>query len=470
MKRTMGLALAAVAALVLTQACAHHSMNFEPGAIDADYYVKKVDQFIVIGDESMSMADRSHRTQKVQIEESFLVSLNNTIPELDYVGGLRSFGKSCQGAGKTVLIRDVSAYGTSEFGNALDAFGCIGGTSPLGKAIAASGGDLAMGKRTAVIVVSDGLNMGKKAVNAAATLKEALGDNLTIYAIQIGDSKTGGKLLEKVVAAGGDGYVKEAHALTSSAAMKDFVVDVFLYPDDDGDGVPNYLDKCPDTPKGVEVDAVGCPLDTDGDGVPDYLDKCPGTPAGVKVDAKGCPIDSDGDGVPDYLDKCPGTPAGVKVDAKGCPLDSDGDGVPDYLDKCPGTPRGVPVEADGCPPEGIVIHGNEWMVEGKILFAVNKANLVPEAQALLGKVVTFLKDNPQFVVEIQGHTDSTGPKAWNDTLSQMRADSVKDFLVANGIAASRLTAKGYGSSDPIDSNDTPEGRHHNRRVDFAPSE
>jgi hypothetical protein len=263
MKRNTGLALVAMAALVLTQACAHHSMNFESGEIDTDYYVKKVDQFIVIADESMSMGDRSHHTQKIQIEEAFLASLNETIPELDYVGGFRTFGKNCQAKGKTVLVRDVSPYGTNEFESALDQFGCVGGLSPLGKAIAASGGDLSMGKPTAVIIITDGLDMGKKAVNAANSLKEALGDDLTIYAIQLGDSGTGDKVLSKIVSAGGDGYAKEAHDLTSAAAMKEFVVDVFLYPDDDGDGVPNHLDKCPDTPRGVKVDAVGCPLDTD---------------------------------------------------------------------------------------------------------------------------------------------------------------------------------------------------------------
>ena len=470
MKRTTGLALVAMAALVLTQACAHHPMNFEPGTIDSEYYVKKVDQFIVIADESMSMSDRSHRTQKIQIEEAFLASLNETIPEMDYVGGFRTFGKSCQGKGKTVLLRDVSDYGTNEFGSVLDNFGCVGGLSPLGKAIAASGGDLAMGKPTAVIIISDGVDMGRKAVNAAVGLKEALGDDLTIYAIELGDSKTGGKLLSKIVSAGGDGYATPAHDLTAAVAMKAFVVDVFLHPDDDADGVPNHLDKCPNTPKGVKVDAKGCPLDTDGDGVPDYLDKCPGTPKGVEVDAKGCPIDSDGDGVPDKTDKCPNTPKGVKVDKHGCPLDSDGDGVPDYLDKCPGTPRGVPVDDNGCPPEGIVVRGNEWAVQGQILFDVNKAGLKPAAEGLLGRAVTFLKKNPQYHVEIQGHTDSTGPTAWNDTLSQKRADSVRDFLVSHGIAADRLTAKGYGSTDPIAANDTREGRQQNRRVDFSPSE
>jgi len=470
MKRTTGLALVAMAALVLTQACAHHPMNFDPGQIDPEVYVKKVDQFIVIGDESMSMSDRSHRTQKIQIEKAFLASMNETIPEFDYAGGFRTFGKSCEGKGKTVLLRNVSAYGTDAFEGTLENFGCVGGLSPLGTAVAASGNDLAMGKKTAVIIISDGLDMGSKAVQATEGLKEAMGDDLTVYTVQLGDSGNGEKLLSKLVAAGGDGYNVKAHDLTSTGAMEEFVVDVFLYPDDDGDGVPNHLDKCPDTPRGVKVDAVGCPLDTDGDGVPDYLDKCPGTPKGVEVDAKGCPIDSDGDGVPDKADKCPNTPRGVKVDRNGCPLDSDGDGVPDYLDKCPNTPRGVPVDEHGCPPEGIIVHGDEWAVHGQILFDLNKATLKPKAKELLGRVVTFLKKNTQYHVEVQGHTDSTGPAAWNNTLSQMRAESVVEFLTANGVPAERLTAVGYGSSEPMVPNDTKEGQQQNRRVDFKPSE
>ncbi len=128
--------------------------------------------------------------------------------------------------------------------------------------------------------------------------------------------------------------------------------------DSDGDGVPDYLDKCPGTPANVGTDEKGCPLDSDGDGVADYLDKCPGTPANVGTDEKGCPLDSDGDGVPDYLDNCPGTVAEARgmVDENGCPLDSDGDEVADYLDECPGTaPQakgfvdeiGCPVDNDG---------------------------------------------------------------------------------------------------------------------------
>jgi outer membrane protein OmpA-like peptidoglycan-associated protein len=123
--------------------------------------------------------------------------------------------------------------------------------------------------------------------------------------------------------------------------------------DGDNDGVPNYKDKCPNTPQGTVVDSFGCALDSDKDGVNDYYDKCPGTAFGVKVDAVGCPLpaviaDADHDGISDSLDRCPGTPAGTVVDATGCPLDSDKDGVPDNIDKCPNTPLGVKVDATGC--------------------------------------------------------------------------------------------------------------------------
>ncbi len=121
--------------------------------------------------------------------------------------------------------------------------------------------------------------------------------------------------------------------------------------DRDGDGVQDSEDACPDTPKGVEVDINGCPVDSDNDGVPDYIDNCPHTPAGVKVDESGCLPDSDNDGIPDYLDNCPHTPEGVPVDTLGCPEDSDNDSVPDYLDNCPDTPPGVKVDSTGCPED-----------------------------------------------------------------------------------------------------------------------
>ena len=120
-------------------------------------------------------------------------------------------------------------------------------------------------------------------------------------------------------------------------------------PDSDLDGIQNNRDRCPNTPRGAQVDGRGCPSDEDGDGVPNGIDRCPGSAAGATVDATGCPKDSDDDNIPDGLDRCPDTPPGVLVDPNGCGKDSDGDGIPDGLDRCSETPRGATVDALGCP-------------------------------------------------------------------------------------------------------------------------
>ncbi len=121
--------------------------------------------------------------------------------------------------------------------------------------------------------------------------------------------------------------------------------------DHDGDGVFAGIDQCPDTPAGAFVDEAGCPTDTDNDTVLDGIDVCPNTPEGASVDENGCPLDADADGVFDGLDQCPDTPLGATVDTDGCPLDSDGDGVFDGLDQCPDTPTGVTVDETGCPAD-----------------------------------------------------------------------------------------------------------------------
>lgn len=227
---------------------------------------------------------------------------------------------------------------------------------------------------------------------------------------------------------------------------------------------------------------LGAPLDSDGDGVANRQDQCPNTPQGAKVDPQGCPLDSDGDGVFDGLDRCPDTPAGVKVNADGCPLDGDGDGIPDHQDKCPTVPS--PGTADGCPPPAAVrpvepvapqvvevepAAPRTLTLEG-VNFDNDSARLRPESITILDNAAATLKEWGEVKVEVAGHTDSAGTDKYNLGLSQRRAEAVRDYLIRQGVAADRLTAKGYGESMPVADNKTAEGRFKNRRVELIPQQ
>jgi outer membrane protein OmpA-like peptidoglycan-associated protein len=240
--------------------------------------------------------------------------------------------------------------------------------------------------------------------------------------------------------------------------------------DSDKDGVVDGVDQCKDTPAGDKVDAKGCTLkDSDGDGVLDDTDACADTPAGDKVDEKGCslPKDADGDGVTDDKDQCKDTPAGDKVDEKGCslPKDKDGDGVTDDKDRCPSTPAGVKVDAEGC--QVLFEQAKKPLILEGVNFATGKAELTPESQAILDGVAESLVAHEDIKVQVGGHTDNTGSAAVNKRLSAARAEAVRQYLISKGVAANRLTARGFGPSKPIASNKTAEGRSQNRRVELT---
>lgn len=101
-----------------------------------------------------------------------------------------------------------------------------------------------------------------------------------------------------------------------------------------------------------------------------------------------------------------------------------------------------------------------------IFFEIDQYTLLPQSKSDLDNLIEFLNLNNQIQVEIGGHTDNTGVESHNQTLSEKRAKAVHDYLLHAGVAASRLSFKGYGQSQPVASNDTEEGRQHNRRTDF----
>lgn len=150
--------------------------------------------------------------------------------------------------------------------------------------------------------------------------------------------------------------------------------------------------------------------------------------------------------------------------------DSDGDGVPDKFDKCPNTPAGTVVDGAGCPikfPEPTVV--DQKATQGdyypNIQFDFDSSVLKTQSYSTLDKLAKDLRDN-NASVQLDGYASSEGTEAYNMTLSKDRADAVKQYLVNAGVAASNITANGYGTANPVASNDTEAGRVQNRRVEI----
>lgn len=218
-------------------------------------------------------------------------------------------------------------------------------------------------------------------------------------------------------------------------------------PDTDGDGLGDGLE--------VRTDTDPLSPDTDGDGLMDGVEdanRSGGLDAG-ETDPR--VADTDRGGVPD----------GWEVEHSMDPRDpadddSDGDGVLEHLDRCPNTPEGEEVDENGC-----IIMQARVTLDG-VRFAFDSADILPESERTLRRGLQILLDNPDVRVEIAGHTDDVGSRAYNNRLSRQRAEAVKRWLVDHGIDAARLETRGYGSSEPVASNDTEEGKAQNRRIEF----
>lgn len=207
--------------------------------------------------------------------------------------------------------------------------------------------------------------------------------------------------------------------------------------------------------------------DDDGDGVANYLDQEPGTAAGANVNTKGqtqilLPRDSDGDAVPDLSDECPFEKG--RKEADGCP-DADADGIPDKSDECPliaGTSTG-----GGCPDIPFETLEKLEMASAALQFQTGKYDLPPAALAQLDAIAAEMRQYPKYKLVIAAHTGAEGDNLKNMTLSQRRADAVKQYLVGKGIPGSRLLSLGFGETQPVADNSTAEGNTRNERVELT---
>jgi outer membrane protein OmpA-like peptidoglycan-associated protein len=233
-------------------------------------------------------------------------------------------------------------------------------------------------------------------------------------------------------------------------------------PDTDGDGLNDYAEV-------MQYKTNPLQVDTDGDGLNDYAEVMQHKTDPLKVD-------TDGDGLNDYAEVMQHKTDPLKVD-------TDGDGLTDYEEVTQHKTNPLVNDTDGGsiddgaevlagtnpldPKDDVMdLHsGATFSLEG-ILFETNKSTILNVSIPILEQAYTVLAANPEVKVLIIGHTDSVGSESSNQTLSENRANSVRTWLINRGIAANRLRAVGRGELQPRATNDTPEGRALNRRIEF----
>ena len=158
--------------------------------------------------------------------------------------------------------------------------------------------------------------------------------------------------------------------------------------------------------------------------------------------------------------------------------DDDGDGVFDRRDRCPDTPPNTPVRHNGCPlpdypetaapMEPVAEVTDVVRVELDVKFDFDKSVVKEDSMADIQSLADFMKQYPQTSTVVEGHTDSVGSDAYNQGLSERRANAVRDVLVNQyGVEGDRVSSVGYGESRPVADNETDEGRAVNRRVEAA---
>ncbi len=248
--------------------------------------------------------------------------------------------------------------------------------------------------------------------------------------------------------------------------------------DNDDDGIADEIDQCPRDPEDVDSfeDDDGCPeLDNDSDVIADLVDDCPNQAEDMDGfrDTDGCPdLDNDQDGFEDLSDLCPNAPEDRDGydDDDGCPDDDDSDGIPDKWDQCPREPEtyNLKMDGDGCPDPGrslVIINEDSLALKRPLRFKGKTALLRRGAKRLLLQIASVLRNYRHFnKVIIEAHSIVMRTEAKNLELSQLRAQAIREFLVAEGIHPSRLVAEGVGSSRPLTR--SSQARMRNERIEW----
>jgi len=254
--------------------------SFSAKTIDGGMYSPKIDNFLIVFDASSSMKNKIKEEVKLDIARALVDRMNQTIPELGQTAGLRSFGHAPEVSKEyTRLVYGMKTYSSQNLAQQFN-ITKAGGLSKLGAALDAAQADFEglPGAHSAVIIISDGLDVAPAALASAQSLKDKYGPSICFYTIQVGDAPDGKEVLQQIAKIGECGFYSGYEGLLTSAGMAVFVENEFL------SKKPKKVVKAAPAPVAVAV----VKKDTDNDGVYDDEDRCPNTPAGARVNTVGC--------------------------------------------------------------------------------------------------------------------------------------------------------------------------------------
>lgn len=401
--------------VLLLTGCSHFKSGLLPRSENLDQqfqmgeYVPKIDNFFILLDASSSMSvsyeDESGGDSKFKAAKGFIRRMNNTMPKMNVNGSLLIFGRGVEMPTKqTEVVYGPTTYFKLGLEQCLKSLSFSAeGNSPAGSAINTINEVIGSVKGVSVVIlISDGEHLEGDPRGRVRIMENFYGERVCFYTVWIGNNPEGKLFMEKLAGEMDCSFSTSVDEIVSTEDMMNFVKKVFLTTDidSDNDGVLDSMDRCPDTPVGIEVDEFGCP--------------------------KISQIDSDNDGVYNNSDECPDTPVGAIVDNRGC-----------------------------------------WIIKG-VQFDYKKWNVKQQFHSNLDNIENILKKNSGLKIRIEGHTDDIGSMKYNIDLSGKRAKAIKDYLAGKGIDPSRITTTGFGYTQPIADNDTPEGRALNRRAEIIP--